>query len=138
MDRTEFERVMRDCARKMQEPRDPKLIQREISEFAAFMADRRHFPSTGRTPKPSQEILDEEQRREVMTRLERAQAARWVGAVRAAGERPPLAPAPIVSPDTVWSGDLGTLVELCNLGTRRARFLYEQRARRNGRTHEQP
>lgn len=60
----------------------------------------------------SQEILDEEARAAFAARLERAQAARGAKLVRAAGEAVPNSPAPAITPDTVWSGDFGTLVEL--------------------------
>lgn len=82
----------------------------------AVMAGRRSTATRKLTLQPSQEILDEEQRRAVMRRLERAQAARGAKLVRVAGEAIPCADAPAVTPDTVWSGDYITLVELVRIG----------------------
>lgn len=71
------------------------------------------------TLNPSQEILDEEQRREVLARLERAQAEHGAKLVRAAGEAVPNSDAPAITPDTVWSGDFDILVELFRISLHR-------------------
>lgn len=91
------------------------VYRREASELAgklaALSSHRRPLPSK-LTLKGSQEIRDEEQRRAVLERLERAQAARGAKLVRAAGETILNSDAPSITPDTVWTGDYQTLVEL--------------------------
>jgi hypothetical protein len=62
-------------------------------------------------------VIDDDQRRETMLReLEYKRARRCAHLVRAAGEAIPLSDAPAVTPDTVWSGDFGTLVSLVKIG----------------------
>lgn len=147
--------------------RHPTTLKRDTEEtrMAALKQEAFHMLRNNRsallhaasklTLKPSQEILDEEQRRAALARLERAQAARWVGAVRAAGEAVPVSAAPAITPDTVWSGDFDTLVELFHVSLYRvnvqaayfggqpscggvARHALVQRARAWGRTHDKP
>ena len=60
----------------------------------------------------SKEEVDAEQRRVMLARLERAQAARGAKLVRAAGEAVPNAAAPGITPDTAWTGDYDVLIRL--------------------------
>lgn len=121
---------------------DPSSIEIELGELADPLAAHH----SGR-----ELALGDKARAELAARIERAQAARGARLVRAAGEAVPNAPAPAVSPDTVWSGDFGTLVNLVQYGLRRERNQFvisgcviesrhnvNLRARRTGRTHEQP
>jgi hypothetical protein len=78
----------------------------------ALLAAHRRPMSVNLTLKASQEILDAEKRRDILARLERAQAEHGARLVRAAGEAVPNAAAPGITPDTVWSGDFDVLVEL--------------------------
>jgi hypothetical protein len=64
------------------------------------------------------EFIDDETRKEILRHLEYKRAQRLAPLVRAAGQAVPNS-VPLVSPDTVWSGDLGTLVELCEISARR-------------------
>lgn len=138
-DQNELARLVREAA--LTEPlqmghHNAKTLQR-ISEHVAARSRRLEL-----RPLLMPQVLEEAQRANLMERLERAQAERGARLVRAAAEALLNAPAPIVSPDTTWSGDFGVLLDLCNLGVRRARYQYEQRARGYGRTqrrvHEQP
>lgn len=139
----------------------------DLDEAQQHAAELRHLLSRQRPPVlaaasrlallPGDVILTEEERRQAIATLERAQARRWVSRVRAAGEAVPNAHPPAVTPDTVWSGDLQTLVELFRIGLYRVttdatyisdtsehpcvsgyRHVLRQRARRNGRTHVEP
>lgn len=133
------------------EPADPASIDIELGEIAAAVMRRE---------KLGELVLGDKARAALAARLERAQAARGAKLVRAAGEAIPCAGAPAVTPDTVWSGDYTTLVELVRIGLFRLntdayflgspstyhcgprgfldKHLVLQHPRRNGRTHEQP
>lgn len=112
------------------EPLDSASIAVELGEIATAVMRREKVGSIS---------LSDDARAALVAHVERAQAARWVGAVRAAGEQPSVAPAPTVTPDTVWSGNFNTLVTLVDLGIRRERFRHEQRRLHSyGLTLEQP
>lgn len=129
------------------EPSDSASINAELGEIAAAVLRREKVGAIS---------LTDNARVALAARLERAQAARWVGAVRAAGESIPTSDAPAITPDTVWSGDEHTLFELFRVGTYRVNFQAAftrdvlshhcgdfvlgtlQPARRNGRTHAEP
>lgn len=84
-------------------PPDTSSIDIELGEIAAAVMRRERIGDIS---------LSNDTCAALAARLERAQAARWVGAVRAAGEAVPVASAPAITPDTVWSGEFATLVEL--------------------------
>lgn len=123
---------------------DPGSIAIELGECAAAVMRREKIGAIS---------LSDDARAALIARVERAQAARGARLARAAGEAVPNAPAPAVGPDTVWSGDYSTLVELFRIGLYRVNtdaayfavrpctpigFLTAQHARRNGRTHAEP
>jgi hypothetical protein len=64
------------------------------------------------------QVIDNEQREAMLRELEYKRARRYARLVRAAGEAIPNS-VPLVSPDTLWSGDLGVLIELCEISARR-------------------
>jgi hypothetical protein len=105
-----------------------------VAEHRAFMVDL-HLQSgidvlraelaASRQREPSDDdettlrrFIDDEMRKEMLRQLEYKRARRLAPLVRQAGQAVPNS-VPLVSPDTVWSGDLGTLVELCEISARR-------------------